>query len=101
MAKPLLPEHLLSKRSLTVRRWQHARYAERVKVNGNLVHPDSAHGQLRSYTSYGCRGPLCYATQRHYAATGETTFPGVGSGPCSLDDCVNFTSEVYPDLRHS
>lgn len=93
------PDHLLSKKSLAMREWQHARYAERVKINGLLIHPDAPHGRLRSYTTYGCRGPLCYATQKHYSITGENSFPGVGATQCSVEDCVTFQSDVYPDRR--
>lgn len=101
MVKPLRPEHLMTRQALRTRRWQQARYAERIEVDGNLVHPHSAHGQLRSYTSYGCRGPLCYATHRHYYRTGETSLPSVGSNQFTLDDCVTYASDVYPDTRCS
>jgi hypothetical protein len=89
----------LSRKSVTSRAWQHARYAERVEINGLLVHPTAVHGRLRSYTSYGCRGPLCYATWKHYNATGETIFPQPANAQYNVNDCVTFQSDVYPDQR--
>lgn len=99
MSRVLKPASELSESSRRNRAWQHARYAERVLVNGNMVHPDAPHGQLRSYTIYGCRGPLCYAVNRHYAVTGKTTFPPAGAQQFNMNDCITFASDVYPDRR--
>lgn len=89
----------LSRQAQNMRRWQHARYAERVLMSGRLVHPDAAHGQLRSYTSYGCRGSLCFVTWKNYSLTGETVLPIVGNQQFSAHDCVTFESDIYVDRR--
>jgi len=85
--------------SNTTVRWQRDRYAERIVMNGFKVHPHGAHGQLRSYTAYGCRGPLCYATHKYYAETGVTQLPLVGNRQFTAHECATFTSEVYVDTR--
>lgn len=35
------------------------RYAERVEVDGRLVHPKATHGQASSYRNKGCRCQPC------------------------------------------
>jgi hypothetical protein len=35
------------------------RLAQRVSVNGRLVHPDAPHGKATAYSNYGCRCELC------------------------------------------
>ena len=85
--------------TLRFRKWQHDRRAERILINGLWIHPHGAHGRLRSYTSYGCRGPLCFATWKHYDQTGEMSLPIVGNQQFSMEDCATFSSDVYPDTR--
>lgn len=99
MTGALKPESELTPTARTKRRWQQARRRERILVNGYRVHPHGAHGQLRSYTLYGCLGPLCYVTWKHYNMTGETVLPIVGAQQFDLDACVNFISSDYPDRR--
>jgi hypothetical protein len=43
------------------------RYAERVLVDGLLIHPAATHGRFASYTNYGCRCVPCTrdATAHH------------------------------------
>lgn len=99
MVRPLKDESELSRGSRNTRRWQHSRYAERILVDGYLVHPTAAHGQLRAYTAYGCRGPLCYITQRHFANTGELSLPELKDMHLNMYDCVDFTHDEYKDER--
>lgn len=35
------------------------RFAERVMVDGNLVHPEAKHGTIGGYTNFGCRCEPC------------------------------------------
>lgn len=73
-------------------RWRHARQAERVLIEGKLVHPSAPmHGRLHSYLSYGCKGPMCSAAYKHYRATGETKLPHVSYlRPLTVDDCLDY-----------
>ncbi|MEV6219881.1 hypothetical protein [Nocardia sp. NPDC051833] len=41
------------------REWRAARAAERVEVNGRLVHPSAPHGTASAYVAYGCRCEPC------------------------------------------
>lgn len=99
MPRSLSDESLLSPGSRNTRRWQHNRYAERVEVDGYLVHPSAAHGQLRAYTAYGCRGPLCFITQKHFSLTGETSLPELRGQHLNMYDCAEFTHDYYRDTR--
>jgi hypothetical protein len=74
-------------------------YSERVLLDGFLVHPSNTHGRLYAYTTLGCRGPLCYASYRHYRATGASMLPETLHAVLGPEDCVMYVSDVYPDRR--
>ncbi|MFI7524535.1 hypothetical protein [Nocardia salmonicida] len=42
-----------------MREWSAARYAERVEIDGRLVHPHAEHGTASAYSVYGCRCEEC------------------------------------------
>lgn len=65
--------------------------AERVLLNGYLVHPNTDHGTVNAYTSYSCRGPLCRAAQRWYRETGDSVHPWAHMRRQSAEDCVRYT----------
>lgn len=99
MARRLRDESELSRGARNTRRWQHERYAERVEVDGYMVHPTAPHGQLRAYSAYGCRGPLCFFTQKHFGITGELCLPELNGVHLNMYDCVEFTHNYYKDTR--
>jgi hypothetical protein len=80
--------------------WRKRKYRERIVINNTLVHPLSAHGQLHSYLSYGCRGEMCAAAQLYYRDTGETKLPlqWRGTSP-TMHDCATFTHPRYGRKR--
>lgn len=76
-----------------------ARLAERVELNGRLIHPGNTHGRINTYTALGCRGSMCYAAWRHYSTTGEGRLPEAVSELFSAEDCALHVSARYPDNR--
>ncbi|WP_194829258.1 hypothetical protein [Nocardia sp. XZ_19_231] len=42
-----------------LRAWRAARVAERVEIDGRLVHPDAVHGTASGYSVYSCRCEEC------------------------------------------
>jgi hypothetical protein len=75
--------------------WRKARYAERVMIDGTLVHPTSPHGTAHSYISYGCRGPMCAAAQRWVRDTGESKLPDSMMEGREAEDCLMFSDPRY------
>ena len=41
--------------------WRKHYAAQRVMVDGKMVHPDAPHGTITGYSSYSCRCPKCSA----------------------------------------
>lgn len=76
------------------RAWRAARYAERVELEGHLVHPVERHGYTHTYTTYGCRGPMCRASQGHYRRTGESALPDARVKNYTAVDCVLYRSNA-------
>lgn len=74
------------------RRYQRSKQAERVLIDGALVHPTSSHGRLTSYNVYGCRGAMCRAAQRHYRQTGLTSLPNALRNTYTMYDCLDYKS---------
>lgn len=75
--------------------WRKARYAERILLEGYLVHPSSPHGSAHSYISYGCRGPMCSAAQRWLRDTGESKLPDDVMEGRDAEDCLMFNDPRY------
>lgn len=55
---------MATKESQAVMARKARRLAQRVIVDGRLVHPDARHGKATSYGNYGCRCELCAAAWR-------------------------------------
>ena len=87
------------KQAAAASKWRNERRAERVLLNGHLVHPNAPHGRLGTYTTFSCRGPLCYAAWRHYKVTGECFLPDALYGRFTAEQCATHRSDVYPDNR--
>lgn len=70
--------------------YRHTRYAERVLLNGVLIHPGDRHGCLTKYNVYGCRGAMCRATHNHYRRTGQTSLPSALKTNYGAHDCATY-----------
>lgn len=73
-------------------KYRRALYRERVLIDGVLIHPTAQHGRLTSYNVYGCRGPLCLQSQRHYRRTRETVLPCALKRSYTWQDCLDYKS---------
>lgn len=51
-----------------VRSYQRARLAERIEVDGVLVHPNAPHGTVSGYNYWGCRCLSCSTAWSDYQA---------------------------------
>lgn len=77
----------------SIRRYRERQYAQRVEIDGVLVHPHARHGYLTSYNVFGCRGAMCLASQRHYRRTGESSIPEARERDYSPEDCLDYKSD--------
>lgn len=48
-----------------MRSLRQARHAERINVNGRLIHPNATHGTTTGYVYYGCQCEACTIANRH------------------------------------
>jgi hypothetical protein len=60
------PRGLGSEKHLKAQELKARRYAERVLVDGRLVHPRCVHGKEKSYQGFGCRCIPCTAAHAAY-----------------------------------
>lgn len=91
----LLAKSTTARQSEHSANWRRKRYAERVLIDGTLVHPSSPHGSAHSYISYGCRGPMCAAAQRWIRDTGESQLPDAVMEGREAEDCLMFNDPRY------
>lgn len=81
------------------RDWRERKYAERVKINNVLIHPNAPHGRMHAYNSYGCRGPMCVAARLYYKHMGsghlDLPLDVRGATQPTLRDCAEFDLETF------